>query len=147
MFYPDLATECQVDFGPEVRAIGWLSANHLFSVGSVEDAFVARLRAHISTAWQPCFAAGKHDCEFCPHRRVGGSANVWFPTPHVKYVAPELIAHYIEYHCYRPPGEFIRAVMDCPPQGSDEFFELLSNFDNHWNRRQRASSGSRPATP
>jgi hypothetical protein len=115
MFYPDLATQCQVDFGPSVRAIGWLSAGHPFAVGSVEDDFVDRLRTHIAGAWQPCVTAGRHYCEFCPDRRVGGNSNVWFPTHHIKYVAPELIVHYIEYHCYQPPDEFIKAVMSCPP--------------------------------
>lgn len=132
MFYPDLATECQVDAGPKVRAIGWLSVDHPFAVGSVEDVVVERLRAHISTAWQPLMTAGVHFCEFCPDHRVGGSANIWFPTQNVKYVAPELIVHYIEYHCYRPPDEFIEAVLTCPSQESNEFFRLLSQFDNHW---------------
>jgi len=135
VFYPDLATECQADSGPAVRAIGWLGVGHSFTVGSVAEAFVERLRAHIIDAWQPCFAAGKHHCEFCTDRLVGGSANIWFPTQRLKFVVPELIVHYIEFHCYRPPDEFIEAVMACPPQGSDEFFNLLSRFQNHWDGR------------
>jgi len=136
MYYPDLATECQVDFGPKVRAVGWLGEEHSFAVGSVDDAFMERLRSHITSAWQPFFAAGKHYCGFCPHRLAGGSANIWFPTEDAKYVVPELIIHYIEFHCYRPPDEFIRAVMNCPPQKSDEFFRMLSRFQNHWDGQQ-----------
>jgi hypothetical protein len=137
MFNPDLATICEVDFGPKVRAVGWLGTYYPFPVGSVEDAFVERLRAHISSAWQPPIAGGKHYCKLCPEHGAGGSVYVWFPTPHLKYVAPELIVHYIESHCYRPPEEFIQAVMSCPPQGSDEFFGLLSHFDNYWDRISR----------
>jgi SAM-dependent methyltransferase len=57
---------------------------------------------------------------------------VWIPTKTLKYVAPELIVHYIEAHSYLPPQEFITAVMACPPQGSKAFFKLLSGFENWW---------------
>jgi hypothetical protein len=150
MVYPDLSTECQVDRGGEVRAVGWLGkrvgllgflgARQPFTVGEVESGFVNKLRQHIRTAWQPVVTWGLHSCEFCRRPLARGSKNLWIPTRSLKYVAPELIVHYIEVHCYLPPQEFITAVMDCPLQGSTEFFQLLSGFDNWWDAQQRCAA-------
>jgi hypothetical protein len=35
MWYPDLSTTCQIARGPSVRAVGWLSAEHEFTKGTV----------------------------------------------------------------------------------------------------------------
>jgi len=142
MYYADLSTKCQVDAGPKVRAVGWLGnyngllgrfgAQHRFTVGEVDIVIVDTLRDHIRNAWQPIQAFGFHSCEFCQDPHATGGWNIWIPTRSLIYVAPELIVHYIEAHRYLPPYEFIDAVMRCPPQNSDEFFELLSGFDNWW---------------
>jgi hypothetical protein len=133
MFFPDLDSECQVDRGDHVRAVGWLSEEHPFPTGSVPLGFSAALRTLIKSAWQPVTAMGPQFCEFCAKTdRVGGSKNVWIPTPEKVYIAPELIAHYIETHSYRPPDEFIEAVLACPPQGSDEFQAALHRFPCWW---------------
>jgi hypothetical protein len=144
MHYPDLSNECQVDSGPTVRAVGWLANGHAFTSGAVSDAFVEKLRRDLRSSWQPCVACGVHFCDFCPSHRFGGSRNVWFPSDSVKYVAPELILHYIEFHSYRPPDEFVEAVTKCPEQGSDEFLGLLSRFENWWDGQpQGGLDGSR----
>ena len=149
MFYADLSTKCQVDSGPQVRAVGWLGkrngvlrlfgARHPFTVGEVDSSFVDRLREHIRNAWQPVGLMGWHSCEFCRDPHARGGTNIWIPTRSLKYVAPELIVHYIESHCYLPPQEFIAAVMQCPPQESDEFFQLMSGFDNWWKAQPDAA--------
>src|SRR5262245_57112864 len=103
MYFPDLTTECQVDRGGHVRAIGWLAAEHPFPTGPVPAGFLTALRSHVLAAWQPIASMGGHLCEFCVSSRadegcVGGSTNVWIPTASRVYVAPELIVHYIEAH-------------------------------------------------
>ena len=165
MFYADLSTECQVDAGAQVRAVGWLAkrggvlglfgGRHPLTVGEVDAALVDRLREHTCHAWQPVVAAGFHRCEFCSDHRAAGSDNVWIPTPSLKYVAPELTIHYIEAHCYLPPQEFISAVMACPPQASEAFFQLMSGFKNWWDAqpsgcrqgRDSASVDNPPSLP
>jgi hypothetical protein len=133
MFYPDLSTECQVDRGEHVRAVGWLSKDHPFPTGTVSPEFLAALRSHLRAAWQPVYLMGPHFCEFCPkpkprEGRVGGSRNLWIPAVSVVYVAPELVAHYVEAHGYRPPDEFISAVLACPEQDTPAFHQLLGRF-------------------
>ncbi|MCI0702868.1 MAG: hypothetical protein L0241_17445 [Planctomycetia bacterium] len=137
MFYPDLSTECQVDRGEHIRAIGWLSMDQPFPTGSVPPEFLAVLKSHIETAWQPVLMMGLHCCEFCPkpkprEGRIGGSCNLWIPAESVVYVTPELVAHYVEVHGYQPPEEFIAAVLACPEQNSPAFHELLSRFPQWW---------------
>lgn len=129
-----------------MRAIGWLGAGHAFPVGAVSPEFLAALHSHIRSAWQPVVCAGPHFCELCHEPpadkrsrvgRVGGSGNVWIPAGNAVYVAPELIIHYIEEHHYRPPDEFVTAVLACPKQGSAEFHELLDRFPRWWDARAR----------
>lgn len=41
------------------------------------------------------------------------------------YVAPELILHYIEAHLYKPPDEFINAVLRSPDQNSSAYLDAI----------------------
>lgn len=136
MFYPDLSRECQADRGLYVRAVGWLSRDHVFATGGVPPEFLEVLREHLRDPWQPVFSMGVHRCEFCPpskdRRFTGGSRNVWIPAESVVYVAPELVLHYIEAHAYRPPDEFITAVLDCPQQGSAAYRQRMRQFPASW---------------
>jgi hypothetical protein len=43
-----------------------------------------------------------------------GASNLFIPGKGCAYVAPSMIAHYIDKHRYEPPPEFWRAVLDCP---------------------------------
>ena len=51
--------------------------------------------------------------------------NLFVPYDGVIYVAPEGIKHYIACHQYRPPDVFVEAVVNCPPQKSAEYQQLL----------------------
>jgi hypothetical protein len=139
MFYPDLGQRCDVDFGPHVRAVGWLAKGQSYRTGEVAPEFYAALHAHVCAAWQPVGMPGIHLCEFCSQplpngRFVGGNSNVWIPCADWVFVAPGLILHYIEVHGYRPPDEFIDAVLAAPRQGSTEFHDLMQQFPAWWRR-------------
>jgi hypothetical protein len=141
-YFPDLSTKCSFESGPEVRAIGWLSAEHAFTQGTVSPEFFTRLAEHVTTAWQPVVTFGMHGCEFCSLAVAGAPrfprfarlscANVWIPAPGRVYVAPGMILHYVADHGYAPPAEFIAAVFACPPQGSREYFTLLHSLPVWW---------------
>jgi len=136
VYYPDLGNKCQVEQGPYVRAIGWLSSEHSVEKGEVPQTFIEALRKHIRTAWQPVAMLGEHVCEFCPTRMDGrfiaGSSNVWIPGDGVLYVAPELVVHYIEAHGYKPPDEFITATLECPEQHSEAYRNQMRQFPARW---------------
>lgn len=98
----------------------------MFPVGAAPETFVNALR-RLAKSPENLYR-GYHTCEFCPEpplvvdatgRRVisppgdtMGNGEIRVAGANgVVYVAPVLIAHYVEVHSYRPPDEFIQAVV------------------------------------
>ena len=54
-----------------------------------------------------------------------GIANLYLPGKDCIYVAPSMIAHYIDEHHYDPPAQFWQAVMDCPEMGTPAYKQAL----------------------
>jgi hypothetical protein len=54
-----------------------------------------------------------------------GIANLYLPGTDCVYVAPSMIAHYIDEHHYDPPAQFWQAVLDCPEMGTPAYKEAL----------------------
>jgi hypothetical protein len=132
--FPDLAHECAIASGPAVRAVGWLEHGKPFPVGTLDEKFVATLKAHVGDTrrWLPFAVAGPHFCDLGGCERTAGSQNVIFPGETCVYVAPEMIVHYVEAHPYAPPREFIAAVLACPEQSSDDYVAKLLPFGSTW---------------
>lgn len=131
-YYPDLGTSTQIASAPHVRAIGWLGAGHEFPVGDIDEGVARRVR-ELCAAWQSSIEAldwgvflGWHDCEFCGASAASG--NLGIPSGDVLYVAPEMLAHYIDAHRYLPPAEFLAAVQTCPPFESAAYAEAVGRF-------------------
>ena len=128
MFFADLTP---YEYGYEmprsnILNVGWLSRGHVFPEGAVPEGFINALRRLVRSPEN--LYRGYHSCEFCPDPplvvsstgrrvitppgdtmgngeiRVAGSAGV-------VYVAPVLVAHYVEVHNYCPPEEFVVAVI------------------------------------
>lgn len=58
---------------------------------------------------------GFHTCEFCGGReKAVGNAEIRVPGEGRMYAAPSLVHHYVVAHGYKPPEEFIAAVMAFP---------------------------------
>ena len=130
-WYADLGTECQLARGPDIRAVGWLSAHHEYPRGPVPPDFEDALRKHLSDPWQRVHAGGFHACELCRGEPYRESLNLLIPTDTVIYIAPAMIGHTIADHDYLPPDEFIDAVLKCPPQGSPAYLERMEKFLHH----------------
>src|SRR4051812_16575626 len=130
--FADLDTATQIATGPHVRAVGWLSAEHSYPEGSVSESFIARLRT-LCAGWNDSVralrwpvAAGPHTCELCKEFRTSG--NLGIPADGVLFVAPEMVAHYVEKHEYLPPREFIQAVLMTPAPGTVEYAQAVKPF-------------------
>lgn len=126
MHYPDLATECQIARGARVRAVGWLAEGHDFSHGDVDAKVIDALTQLRDDGWVHVASAGPHECEFC--RGAREARNILVPAPDVLYVAPAMVVHYIEDHAYRPPREFLAAVLACPAPLTDAYYAELRRF-------------------
>jgi hypothetical protein len=90
--------------------IGWLDRRQPFPTGETNVEFRAKLlqlcRRRVKRT------RGFHCCDFCkgpdkPH----GSAEIRVLGDGRVYAAPELVYHYVVAHAYRPPEEFIAAVL------------------------------------
>lgn len=154
-WYPDLSTETMVATGEHVRAVGWLSAARSFPMGGVPAEFITRLREFVRLASESAEAlsfvgfAGWHDCELCEQER--GAGNFGVPAGPVLYIAPAMIAHYVERHGYRPPAAFVTAVMESPlPDTAEyraatvEFGRLHSEWWTAYFKRSQAELGGGP---
>jgi hypothetical protein len=131
-WYPDMGRETMVAEGDHVRAISWLSSDHPYTRGTVPAEFVDRLREFARLAMDSekalSFGAfrGFHSCEFC--HRVRDSRNFGVPSGEVLFVAPAMVAHYVEQHGYAPPPEFIAAVLASPLPDSSEYRSAVRVF-------------------
>jgi hypothetical protein len=146
-FYPDLSPYCYHHSGnrPNTQNVGWIDAAHSFSKGTASGAF-------LKGVWQFCKnpaiqMLGFHNCELCNtfendlRTKVEfegeslslGSREIRVITPNgTIYAAPDLVFHYVRDHQYRPPQEFIDAVLSPEtdpgtPQYRNEIKKLLNS--------------------
>jgi hypothetical protein len=117
--------------------VGWLASAREYPRGETDVAFQERLALFClpHSVWTLCM--GSHTCEFCAEAR--GSYEIWVVGREKLYAAPVLIHHYVIAHGYRPPDEFIEALMECPVPESREFKKRL---ERAWHRGKR-----KPALP
>lgn len=130
MYYPDLTPyEYEISGTLEdVLNIGWLSKEHSFQTGVVEDSIIEKLKNMIVKYRITNQMRGTHECDLCSHkdpytdtylwfgdgkRRLLGSAELWIPSSTgIVYAAPDMIYHYITEHYYYPPNEFLMALKE-----------------------------------
>jgi hypothetical protein len=96
--------------------VGWLGTDHPFPTGVCPAEFLVRLRDAATTP--VALMRGFHYCEFCPRpiddeRTPRGNGEIRIRgVGRRAYASPTLIVHYAEAHSYRPPDEFIAAVLN-----------------------------------
>jgi hypothetical protein len=90
--------------------IGWLDRWHPFPIGETSDEF--RAKVQVISLWRVNQTRGFYPCTFCKGRdRPAGSAEIRVVGKRRVYAAPILVHHYVAAHWYRPPEEFIAAVL------------------------------------
>ena len=95
---------------PGTVNIGWLDGWHPFPVGKTSKAFRRKLQ-QISLR-RVKRTRGFYSCDFCKGRdKPHGSAEIRVIGDRRVYAAPELVCHYVVAHAYKPPEEFIAAVL------------------------------------
>ena len=126
-YFPDMkpCTYFAIAGGDYLLAVGWLEGGNEFPTGNVPEAFYRRLEQLLADPWQPFVAAGFHQCSICQFDGVAGGANIFIPSSGRILVAPSLILHYINCHHYRPPAEFVQAVLECPDIRSMDYKKKL----------------------
>jgi hypothetical protein len=103
----------------ETVNIGWLDPRHPFPIGETSDEFRAKLQ--VITLWPVKHTRGFHLCYFCKGKdRPGGSAEIRVAGARKVYAAPILVHHYVAAHWYRPPEEFVAAVLASDPSRASD---------------------------
>lgn len=118
--------------------VGWLDRAHDFPRGEVPRPFFEKLIALCCDPSEPFAAMGFHACDL--HQFTAGPraitfagktvdalfrSNLFIPDGVRIFYAPSAIVHYVDAFFYRPPEDFIDAVMKCPPARSIEFKKLF----------------------
>jgi hypothetical protein len=106
--------------------VGWLDAAEAYPTGDVPPEFTRLLvelcRDSVNRT------RGWHYCNLCPRPAEPVPPPITVPSPDgdfpvghgeirvdgpdgVRYAAPDMLAHYVLAHRYRPPGEFVEAVL------------------------------------
>lgn len=101
--------------------VGWLDKGASFTTGTADPVFLEKLLGLYRNRVNQ--TRGFHLCAFCNEPKFGipldvggtliklGSAEIHVTdTCGRKFVAPDLIYHYIVAHSYAPPHEFVNAV-------------------------------------
>ena len=104
--------------------IGWLDSEHKYEKGIVDLNVIKKLAA-IHDREPTRLMRGVYQCRFCPldrgwiyykdsEHQLLGHAEIWVPNQDKTkiFAAPSLIIHYILEHGYKPPQEFIDAVIN-----------------------------------
>jgi len=141
----------------EVVNVGWLGDAHTFEQESPTHEFLDAL-------WEYCKISvaatrGLHPCKLCPaadstqsvvgsrhgERLLLGSAQIRvFGKNKRLYASPTLIYHYVERHSYRPPDEFIVAVLQTGGCPSKAYFDRLEAAGIRYERTHPAPPAVKP---
>ncbi len=111
---------------PGVLSVGWIDQDQPFTTGHVLPAITDQLRQLVNTPI--CVTRGYHVCHLCSDTpQARGNGELWLRAhTGLIYAVPSLLPHYIEYHDYRPPDEFLAlfdSVVDAVLE--DESAQLL----------------------
>lgn len=111
------------------KAVSWQADRYSIVRGSAEASFFSGLSEHLRYFYRP-FAPGYYQkCHHCDEEDAFAYDVLIIPSQDgVVYFVSSLIEHYIEYHQYLPPYHFRDAVLSCPPQFSQRYFELIAPF-------------------
>ncbi|WP_446009239.1 DUF7919 family protein [Candidatus Electrothrix sp.] len=127
--------------------VGWLNDTEPFPQEETSPEFRDKLFQFCLDEYVVNIARGFHVCELCSdisreqwynegQSRYGekthwlgiGDGEICVIGKSVIYAAPTLIYHYVVEHQYKPPDEFIEAVLKGPSPGSEEHKVLLRKF-------------------
>ncbi len=121
---------CRADFeiGLTPLAVGWLQSGRSFDVGETPPGFLPALLPFCLPPATVCPWPSPPQCPICRARIVlpgeqdgaGKLTEIRVIGETEIYASPALIYHYVADHHYRPPDEFIAAVLQGPAPGTAE---------------------------
>ncbi len=123
---------------PHPLNVGWLSDQMPFEKGETSQDFRDKLLKFCADEFIVNLARGFHVCEFCDlsfegwfeeqkdkhgktaHWASIGDGEIRVQGKSAVYAAPALIYHYVIQHQYKPPDEFIEAILAGKPDSKEQ---------------------------
>ena len=134
-YYPDLSPYQYLE-GADSQSlnIGWLDGSMPYPTGTTSDEFRERLLEYCFSDNTVQLTRGFHvcnldncTCSLPPPPEHRGERVAYFGGSEIRvigksaiYAAPTLVYHYVVAHSYKPPDEFIEAVLAGPSPSSNE---------------------------
>jgi|SRR5208283_1275721 len=133
-------------YRPNTRNVGWLGLGHDFPKLTPSE-------ETLDLVWEHCKISiaqmrGIHHCEFCagPPPQIyavrnglklslGSSEIRVLSKDGYIYAAPSLICHYIRSHHYKPPDEFLHALVEGVRPQNPKYFALLDELGLEWQKK------------
>lgn len=143
MYFEDF-TNYSFLYYENTKNIGWLDKDYPYFKGKVSDEFIDKLWKYLNLNINRI--RGFRNCRLCtvPYKGTsevvykGESIMLGYEEIRVlsedgktSYAAPDLIYHYILNHEYKPPQEFIEAVLKGSKPGSIEYDEFISTYKEY----------------
>jgi hypothetical protein len=143
--FPDLTPYIydRTNFGFDVPTlnVGWLDISVPCSTGATPQQFQEVLLDFCLDEYTAQYCMGYHECQYCinppwsivvQHRSgkevVLGGGEIRVIGNSIIYASPTLIYHYVSAHNYKPPDEFVEAVLNGPRPGSEEHQAVLAKL-------------------
>lgn len=136
---PYLGCQADATIGLDPLAVGWLQHNQEYPTGPVPETFVTALLPFCFDENVVCAVRVARRCPLCNqvvapvevegHTAHPGTGEIRVLGENDIYAAPDLIVHYVTAHNYRPPQEFITAVLGGPEAGSPEHRALVRTLN------------------
>lgn len=96
---------------PNTVNVGWLDVRHPFRTGKTDYEFQRKLQRLCRRRFKQ--TRGFLPCYFCKGEdRPISSSEIRIASAGTVFAAPSLVYHYVAAHDYRPPDEFISAVLE-----------------------------------
>ncbi len=132
------------DFGVPTLNVGWLDVSQPHVTGVTSAEFQKKLLDFCVYEHTVIHCFGFHTCEYCddlashfasvPHPSgkpvTLGNGEIRVIGKSAIYAAPTLIFHYVTVHNYKPPDEFVEAVLNGPGPGSEEHQAILAKLQH-----------------
>ena len=96
--------------GKECLNVGWIGSEENFTTGEVSEEFIKKLEAvERSDEYTSERHKGFHRCELCGVLMGSQVKKIEYNGKCYKF--PSKVSHYVRDHKYKPPQEFIDAIM------------------------------------
>lgn len=108
----------------KILNIGWLAGE--YPKGKPSKEFLKELKKY--EKFPRTQTRGFHVCPYCGKARSSNEIRV-ISKKGIVYASPMMVIHYVQKHNYKPPDEYIDAVLDSVEPGGFEYQRICQTLE------------------